>query len=653
MRDEFERASAKLAAARQKLDVETLDVQRLRAEDELLDYRLGALTKGGDGKLAALTREKDRLDQIRDQNQQELARVLEDKDPAKAVARVEKATVVIITDVGFGSGFLTSADGTVITNYHVIQGSSKLTVKIQKQASREQVEMPDPRVLAIDVANDLVYLKLPPAPAEVAEDGLYPYLRVRREAVRSGEDVFAVGSPGAGNMVLDYTVTKGIISNPKRDMDGQPTIQTSCPVNPGNSGGPLCDNRGTVVGVVVAKGRQVEAVTFAIPVPQVVNILEHSGQDPYAVPEGGLAAWERKHDPLAQMRREAQTTLAQNAIPLPGMATSLNLSPDGRSLLIVMRFEGLIQELDLTTRKLGRSYRVPGQIAACAVQGMHIILSDATNKELHRLNRSTFALVDKTRSVIPIQSLVPVGDEYLLALSADADEPIVFTRNSWNRGPEQQIPLAGLGSFAGLDADRRTLALATPAGMHACNISLITMPNALQTYLALHTYSLRPDANPHIVDSMEQRFKSLIRNHAVTFEPDPGALLCPSVSVCPPDRLICGRLCIRLGTTPRAEGVFESSPYTRSEHPAFKNRRPLFMVMDSIFSVSPNGKSAASGTCIYDVDTRKVVKLLPLITPGHAFSQDGRHIYFSGFLSPTLYILENWRETAPDPAGRF
>ena len=87
-----------------------------------------------------------------------------------------------------------------------------------------------------------------------------------------GEKVYAVGNPGMGDYVLTQSITDGIISSDNRKIDGVKYLQHTAAVNPGNSGGPLIDNKGRVVGVITLKGR-LENVSFAIPAETIRSIF--------------------------------------------------------------------------------------------------------------------------------------------------------------------------------------------------------------------------------------------------------------------------------------------------------------------------------------------------------------------------------------------
>jgi hypothetical protein len=90
--------------------------------------------------------------------------------------------------------------------------------------------------------------------------------RAKSKKTRVGERVFLIGSPGAGMVVLGNSVSEGIISGTNRHIGGIPYFQTTAPVNFGNSGGPLLNMKGEVVGIVTAKSQAAENIGFALPI---------------------------------------------------------------------------------------------------------------------------------------------------------------------------------------------------------------------------------------------------------------------------------------------------------------------------------------------------------------------------------------------------
>ncbi len=156
---------------------------------------------------------------------------------------------------GQGSGFITRSDGVILTNAHVVEGTAEVTVTLPDGRSFNG------KVLGADPLTDIAVVrvvaqKLPVAP--LGDSG----------KVRPGEWAIAIGNP----LGLDNTVTAGIISAIQRTNaigEGQrvPYIQTDAAVNPGNSGGPLINDRGQVIGVNTAIRQAPGAgLSFAIPV---------------------------------------------------------------------------------------------------------------------------------------------------------------------------------------------------------------------------------------------------------------------------------------------------------------------------------------------------------------------------------------------------
>jgi serine protease Do len=185
------------------------------------------------------------------------------------VNKFGEAVVQIRTPSGSGSGFVIDEAGHLITNCHVIEGETQITVDIFEQtagAIRER-SVTGVEIVALSPFFDLALLKLPNA------DGR-KYRRVFLgliDEIRQGDIAFAIGSP----LGLTRSVTEGIISNTQRNVDGQVYLQMTAQISPGNSGGPLFNNRGQVVGVTNMKIPLGEGLGFAIPVNYIVDFLRN------------------------------------------------------------------------------------------------------------------------------------------------------------------------------------------------------------------------------------------------------------------------------------------------------------------------------------------------------------------------------------------
>lgn len=154
-----------------------------------------------------------------------------------------------------GTGFVVSANGHIVTNHHVIDGCSDLKGNLTGEAAMVL------RVVSSDANNDLALLQAP-STATFKE-----FARIRDRSIRSGDSVVAIGFPFHGLLTSDLTVTTGIVSSLSGMRNDSRFLQISAPVQPGNSGGPLFDTTGQIVGVVTGKldGLRVAVATGSIP----------------------------------------------------------------------------------------------------------------------------------------------------------------------------------------------------------------------------------------------------------------------------------------------------------------------------------------------------------------------------------------------------
>ena len=162
---------------------------------------------------------------------------------------------------GVGSGFIISNDGYVLTNAHVVDGADEVIVTL---TDRREFKA---KVLGSDKRSDVALLKVDAASL--------PYLTVGdSNKIRVGEWVIAIGSP----FNLDNTVTAGIISAKSRDTgEFLPLIQSDVAVNPGNSGGPLINMHGQVIGInsqIATLSGGYNGISFAVPIDEVMRVSD-------------------------------------------------------------------------------------------------------------------------------------------------------------------------------------------------------------------------------------------------------------------------------------------------------------------------------------------------------------------------------------------
>ncbi len=185
------------------------------------------------------------------------------------VNQLGESVVQVRTPGGLGSGFIINEEGFLITNFHVIEGETQISVEVyhQKNGDLNRRSYKNVKIIAINKFQDLALLKI--------EDKEMPkFARVSlgdSEILSVGERVFAIGSP----LGLERTVTEGIVSTKTREMQGDLYLQTTAQINPGNSGGPLFNLRGEVIGVTNMKITFGEGLGFAIPIEAVKFFLNH------------------------------------------------------------------------------------------------------------------------------------------------------------------------------------------------------------------------------------------------------------------------------------------------------------------------------------------------------------------------------------------
>jgi S1-C subfamily serine protease len=185
---------------------------------------------------------------------------------AEVYRQAVPSVVLIKSGGGTGSGVCVGQADFVLTNSHVADADEVEVVPFTLK-DNAPVRMPAVRAAVVfrSPAEDVAVLKLEKAP-----EHLRP-LPVAEATPDAGAKVYALGSPGLGKEVLEQSLSEGLVSSRRRVLDGVPYLQHSAAVNPGNSGGPLLDEMGRVVGIVTLKAR-LENVSFAIP-PETVRTI--------------------------------------------------------------------------------------------------------------------------------------------------------------------------------------------------------------------------------------------------------------------------------------------------------------------------------------------------------------------------------------------
>jgi len=197
--------------------------------------------------------------QIGKLNQQLSDLVVESESFSKIISEVIDSVVSINTNIGQGSGAIFSSNGYVVTNYHVIQGVRRASVMTYDG------DIYSISLVGYDKTNDLAILK-------IISNETFDYFEFgNSDILKVGQKVVALGNPAG----LSFTATEGIISSASRIADdGLDYIQTDVTLNPGNSGGPLINSQGQIIGIANFKVAGYEGLGFAIPSNRVEEVIE-------------------------------------------------------------------------------------------------------------------------------------------------------------------------------------------------------------------------------------------------------------------------------------------------------------------------------------------------------------------------------------------
>jgi serine protease Do len=197
------------------------------------------------------------------------------------IAASARSVVVVSNPRGLGAGFIISPDGRLLTNFHVVREErfNDVTLFVKQGDRTVRQKFDNVEVLASSALMDIALLKIPRKQLEGIE---LPTLSLALGPLPEvGSSVYAIGNPGMGSRILEHTVSQGIVSSRQRNINDIVYIQTTAAVNPGNSGGPLIDSSGRVVGLVTYKAVLQEGIAFALPVYYIAHFL--ANEEAYAV----------------------------------------------------------------------------------------------------------------------------------------------------------------------------------------------------------------------------------------------------------------------------------------------------------------------------------------------------------------------------------
>ncbi|MBI4567526.1 MAG: trypsin-like peptidase domain-containing protein, partial [Planctomycetes bacterium] len=190
-------------------------------------------------------------------------------DWAREVFNINEARIALIRaisegEVATGTGFLVSDNGLVITNAHVIAGADQIECAFSRKVGGSGTQTGPAEVRMYDPDVDIALLKVSRFFPNVGVAG-----RKEQHKVATGDRVCVIGNPGG----LEHTITEGLVSHSDRQEENRHFIQISAAVNPGNSGGPLFDSEGSIIGVVTLKANNLEGTGYALPAAEIERVL--------------------------------------------------------------------------------------------------------------------------------------------------------------------------------------------------------------------------------------------------------------------------------------------------------------------------------------------------------------------------------------------
>ena len=674
-----DRVVAELKEAEQKLDGldQQIAAERARLEsaspqraDELRALMRKA-SRGAESDLARIDAQKAKVDGRREKLKDDLVGA-GGAARTDVIGRSEKATVVVITDRGSGSGFIVEAEGTVVTNYHVIAASEKVSIQMQKRDSREKITIEGVEIVAADADRDLALLRIPVRPASVLRDGAFPTLPLRAAPrVRTGEEVLALGSPGSRAGILDYSVTQGIVSNPRRKRAELELIQTSAPVNPGNSGGPLIDTSGRVVGVVALKGVDVEGVAFAIPSSAVKDFLRRRKEKPFVV-EGSFSEWEREHHPLISLARRSEDYDEGLVVKLGYEVDKMVLSADGETLYLMAGRAGRVREYLIEERRLGRTFLADTALSDMEVPASgsaRIFLAAKELKSILRVDPKTMTLIDETKLASPpidIAVTAGAGGVWVIAMHPFDESwmpTLVASRHFGSKEPVGvELSMYEYTTACACDGRRFCFVRRLPGpdgrGGGACEVVVVPVAGAVRKLEELERQREKaakrgfPTAVVARIDSLKKKLGRLQMTHEISGNIiDARGPVLPLVVFSRKDKFLFARRAFAAARRLKLLGEFKPNPVFKANKEEAGKHADFYRLTDNLFSVSRDGRWAASGTHIYDVKRLLPVRRLPFPALVSVFSKDGKSIYLFDPLREDLYTLESWMEKAARPDG--
>ncbi|MDO8642776.1 MAG: trypsin-like peptidase domain-containing protein [Candidatus Woesearchaeota archaeon] len=262
MRERYDRVDYEIKRLAEDVDAKTYkikqDLYQQKEASSGINEQFSALQKETQSKIGEITGQLNRAHedgQRIDEFEKQLKQVSADSSDFSSIIQNGMPSVVSVeTLTGKASGTIISDDGYIVTSKHVIGDARAVVVQLYNKNALQRDRF-TARVAGVNDGYDLAVLKIEP------NKKLKPLPIGDSKKTELGEKVFALGNPGA----IGFTATEGIISAVDRYVGNIPYFQTDSPINIGNSGGPLINRRGEMVGLNTLKIVGLEGVSLALP----------------------------------------------------------------------------------------------------------------------------------------------------------------------------------------------------------------------------------------------------------------------------------------------------------------------------------------------------------------------------------------------------
>jgi WD40 repeat protein len=189
------------------------------------------------------------------------------ENTVEVLETVSPSVVAIESVASSGTGIVLTTSGLVLTNAHVVAAPLRYTcrVEIEENGAKKTVTFRQVKVTRFHTEHDLALIQLDPT----EHPGKLVPCQLSAKKALLGQRVYAIGNPSGPGISLPKTITEGLLSGTDRVFAGLNYYQVGASVHPGNSGGPLCDSKGVVLGLVTLKSADDDKVGFAIPMDEI------------------------------------------------------------------------------------------------------------------------------------------------------------------------------------------------------------------------------------------------------------------------------------------------------------------------------------------------------------------------------------------------